>query len=602
MEQSQESSNLIRLDIPTKEGVHGMVLDLSRKWIEYFLGIPQINQLYAAMPSGQGAEEFCKRSLSSMNVTVHADPSKLAKIPKTGPVIVVANHPFGGIEGLGLASLLLSIRPDTKFIVNYMLAKIPELKPLFFTVDPFENLKSVHQNAAALRRSTKWVKDGGLLAIFPSGEVSHWHLRGREVKDPEWKNAAASIARHTGASVVPIFIEGQNSLLFQVSGMAHPRLRTALLGQELLKSRSRKIRFVVGNPIASEQIRNFQTNDELTAYLRLRTYLLAQRKDHVRPSFEILKSKPKEIIAPEQPEAMSQEISNLPPSRILLEHKDFLVCWAQMKEIPRTMNEIARLREIAFRLEGEGTGAAKDLDRFDQHYLHLFVWHKSAKEVVGAYRFSLADNILKTQGKSGLYTATLFDFTPKFLKNLDNAIEMGRSFVAPKYQKSMNALPLLWQGVFRFISRNPRYHILFGPVSISNRYRRDSKQLMVDFLKRRCYRQDLASEVRPKSGFRPKKISGCDRIETALGTLSIEEISTIVEELEKPQKGVPTLLKHYVRLGGQMVGFNLDAKFSHALDGLIVLDLLKGDRRILGRYFGEDRFSEYLQTHGILFD
>ena len=143
---------------------------------------------------------------------------------------------------------------------------------------------------------------------------------------------------------------------------------------------------------------------------------------------------------------------------------------------------MGRLREIAFRAEGEGTGKSRDIDRYDAHYLHLFAWDARAELVVGAYRLGLTDQILARDGKAGLYTQSLFDLGDVLLEALDPAIELGRSFVRVEYQRDFAPLLLLWQGIGRLVGRLLRYPVLFGAVSISRQYESASRELIVRYL------------------------------------------------------------------------------------------------------------------------
>src|SRR5690606_2380824 len=126
---------------------------------------------------------------------------------------------------------------------------------------------------------------------------------------------------------------------------------------------------------------------------------------------------------------------------------------AAAPEIPRTLDEIGDLREATFKAVGEGSGKSRDLDEFDRHYLHLFSWNSKSREVIGAYRVGRTDEIFRTHGISGLYTSTLFRYGKDLLLEINPALELGRSFVRPEYQKSFNALLLLWKGIGRFIDR-----------------------------------------------------------------------------------------------------------------------------------------------------
>ncbi len=163
------------------------------------------------------------------------------------------------------------------------------------------------------------------------------------------------------------------------------------------------------------------------------------------------------------------------------------------------------MREVTFRQVHEGTGKAFDLDRFDAHYLHLFLWNHEKQEAVGAYRLGGTDQIMASLGSRGLYTTTLFDFEAHFLKEIYPALELGRSFIREEYQKNYTALLLLWKGIGQFVVRNPQYQILFGPVSISNAYNEFSQGLLATWLSMHTFLPELAQFIRPKNPFQVKK-------------------------------------------------------------------------------------------------
>ena len=258
---------------------------------------------------------------------------------------------------------------------------------------------------------------------------------------------------------------------------------------------------------------------------------------------------------------------------------------AAASEIPAVLAEIGRLREITFRAAGEGTGKSTDLDRFDAHYLHLFVWSEKNQEVAGAYRLATTDSAKR----HGLYTATLFHYGDEFLDCIGPALELGRSFVQPRYQRSFSPLLLLWKGIGKFVAQNPRYKALFGPVSISNRYQSISRQLMVSFLERTALLKDWARLVSVPSPFTAPRSSQLPQ-----AGFDIEDLSDVVSDIEPARSGVPILLRQYLKLGGKLLGFKVDANFSNALDGLILVDLTKTDPKLLERYLGKSESAAFL--------
>lgn len=298
------------------------------------------------------------------------------------------------------------------------------------------------------------------------------------------------------------------------------------------------------------------------------------------------------IATPTFPAFLAREIERLRPEHRLLESGGFTVYLAPAAEIPLTVHEIGRLREEAFRAVGEGTGQAIDVDRFDASYLHLFIWNREAHEVVGAYRIGLTDQLLASQGVEGLYTSTLFHYRPEVLSVLSPALELGRSFVRLEYQKSYSALLLLWKGIGEFLVRNPRYRRLIGAVSVSDLYDRRSQRLIVEVLRRHYRWLPWSSQVRAR---RPPRFAELEAIPVTVGA-DIEALDHAVLEIEQGRRGLPILLRQYLRLGGKFLGFNVDPSFGNTLDGLVVVDLLEADRRSLERYMtraGAERFFAF---------
>lgn len=389
--------------------------------------------------------------------------------------------------------------------------------------------------------------------------------------------------------------------------MVHPLLRTAMLPNELLNKGHKEIKVRVGDLISFTKLNSFECDADLTAYLRLRTYILehcgAQPKVLGIAAF-MQKAKRDTygtIMQPQNAEIMADEIRQLPPSQILHENGEHVVIQATADQIPHILLEIGRLREITFRAVGEGTGKAADIDRFDHIYIHLFIWNRDKKQVIGSYRIGKTDEIVKKRGVKGLYTNTLFRYQPAFFARLGPALEMGRSFIRLEYQKSFAPLLLLWKGIGRFVVDNPQYKILFGPVSITDEYHALSKQLMVGYLKKSRYRDDVAGFVKARKPLRPISLKGWD-IDAAASLLKddVEDLSGLISCVESDRKGVPILLKQYLKLGGLIAGFNVDPGFGNVLDGLILVDLTKTEGRMLERYLGKEGSAQFLAYHEVL--
>jgi putative hemolysin len=551
--------------------------------------------------------------LRHLGVRCNVAPSDLQQIPRRGAVIFISNHPFGILEGAVLAELLPGVRADTKFLANSQLNVFEEIRDLLLPVDPFEGQSATRANLLGVKRSIEHLRGGGALVIFPAGEVSHFQWTAG-VADPEWRQSVARIARLSAATVVPVYVAGKNSALFQAAGMVHARLRTVLLVRELLNKHGATVEVRVGSPIPAARLEEMSSDAERVKYLRWRTYLLAARQ----PSTTFFPSVPAVPLVPSPPacfpQPLASQIAALPAERLMLDSPEFAVYMAPAAEIPGILAEIGRLREITFRAVGEGTGKSSDIDEFDAHYLHLFLWDKQGQAIAGAYRLAPCDAALERRGVAGLYTATLFRFGDAFLNRLKtSAVELGRSFIRVEYQKSFSPLLMMWKGIGRFIARNPRYTTLFGPVSISNRYREISRHLMVSFLQRRAMDHDMARWISTRHGYRPR-LSLRERAltKTASGSgaglmTGVEDLSDVIADLESrcgerhasgapspESRGVPVLLRQYLSLGGKLLGFNVDPHFSNALDGLILVNLTQTQPRLLERFLGKEEARKFL--------
>lgn len=567
------------------------------------LGFERLGRLYRDAASRKSDESFCEAILRQMNVDVQVSPESLEAIPKTGPVVVIANHPFGGIEGLVLVQLLSEVRKDVKVLVNFILNHIPEIRDFFLCVDPFGNKDSVSKNVAPLRETLGWLKKGGVLAVFPAGTVSHIHVRQRQITDPVWSKSIAGIIRRTDACVIPIYFHGRNSILFQILGLLHPKLRTLMLGRELINKCNRGIALEIGSPISNKRLKEFSSDENMMAYLRLRTFILRYRAN--APWVVAGKKKrkqwapvPKEPIAPPvEPELICSEIDSLPADQLLAETENISVFYASASQIPNALREIGRLREVTFREVNEGTGLSIDLDKYDQYYLHLFSWNKNEKCITGAYRLGQADKILKEHGISGLYTHSLFRYSPELLHQLGPSLEVGRSFVRAEEQKNFFSLFMLWKGIGHYVAKNPQYRNLFGPVSISEEYDVVSRQLIMSYLREHNFLPELAKHLRPRKSPRTKAIHGVEQKTLSTVVSDLNDVSQIISEIESQEKAVPVLLKQYLKMGGKLLGFNVDPHFGNVLDGLILVDLAETKPRVLKRYVG-DGTKSFLAYHG----
>jgi len=297
------------------------------------------------------------------------------------------------------------------------------------------------------------------------------------------------------------------------------------------------------------------------------------------------------------PHLLAEEVERLPENRCLAQNGDLAVYLGMASEMPRLLREVGRLREVTFRKAGEGTGKSLDLDRFDNYYWHLLLWNKTRRELVGAYRAGNTSEILAERGISGLYTSTLFRYDERIFQKLGPALELGRSFVRPEYQRQYAPLLLLWKGIAGLIAMRPEIPVLFGAVSISNEYSKASREIIYRFFQARMQDDELAGLIEPRQPFRPAWLRHWDRRSMCHALRDLDELSQPITDVEADGKGLPILLRQYAKIGGKLLGFNVDRKFSNVLDGLVVVDLRQTDPAVLERYMGREAATRFRQLH-----
>ncbi len=576
-----------------------------------FAPVDRVRDLYRRVqrsPDGFHLENL----LAEMRIGLRVDPADQQRIPATGPVVVVANHPYGMLDGALLTVLLARVRPDVKVLTNLLLSDVPELQQHCIFIDLFQTDRSIESNRHALRQSLAWLRQGGMLAIFPAGEVSQWQMPAAEIADPAWNDTAVRLIRNTGASALPVYFSGHNGVGFQILGMIHPKLRTAFLLQEFLKQEGKTVEVRVGSVINHDAITAIEDDRQATEYLRWRTYLLARRgkPESSWPAVmrsavlrtAVMRSKiahkiQEPLAAAVHPDILQQEIEQLPANRCLAQNGDLAVYLGTAREMPHMLHEVGRLRELTFRQAGEGTNKALDLDRFDDYYWHLLLWHRKKRELAGAYRAGNTAEILPERGIAGLYTSTLFRYDERLFQQLGPALELGRSFVRPEYQRQYAPLLLLWKGIAGLVAMRPHTPVLFGAVSISNDYNQASREMIYRFVEARLQDDELADLVEPRNPFRPALLPRWDCRGMSHALRDLEDLSQPITDVEADGKGLPILLRQYAKIGGKLLGFNVDRKFSNVLDGLIIVDLRQTDPAVLERYMGRAGATAFRRHH-----
>jgi putative hemolysin len=554
-------------------------------WLMELMKINQVNKLFAQAQPKQGPD-FVDAILAGCGIDIDFDERELKNLPAEGSFIAIANHPYGGIEGMVLLKILCMARPDAKLMANFILKKIPNLADYFIAVNPFENIEH-SSSISGLKITLEALKNGTPIGIFPAGEVSTYKMEQKQVTDRTWQPVVGKIIAKAKVPVIPIYFHGNNGLLFNLLSLIHPTLRTAKLPSELFNKHGHTIKLRIGKPINVEDIPEYTNPTKLLNFLRARTYALGTGLDEDRRIFSPrnlfkIKKDPEPIVPEISARILEAEVEPLRETYRVWIEKNYEVFIVPTSEIPNILKEIGRLREITFREVGEGSNKSIDLDGFDAYYHHLFIWDFEAKMIVGAYRIGFGDEIYYGIGKKGFYIAEMFRISDGFNAVLKKSLELGRSWIRKEYQQKPLPLFLLWKGILKFLIDNPRYRYLIGPVSISNSFSKFSKSLIVDYIHRNHFDNELAKCVKPRKKFKVD-FSKIDTDHLIAGDDSFKNLDNLISEVETRSMKVPVLLRQYISLNAKIIGFNIDPKFADCLDGFLVLDLEKVPSEMLDK-------------------
>ncbi|WP_421320113.1 lysophospholipid acyltransferase family protein [Aeromonas veronii] len=518
--------------------------------------------------------DFVEQALTQLDFDYRVSEAQLEHIPASGRVILVANHPIGSLDGLALLQLLGRIRPDVKIVANQLLAQLAPLRPLLLPVD---NMEGKTDRQAILAMNEHLAHEGALV-IFPAGEVSRLGLKG--VKDGPWQAGFIKLAQRTRTPLVPIHLGGRNSLWFYLASWLNKPASALLLVRQLFRQQGQTLPVTIGARIP---LGSFQDLPAKTAARLVRNHLYRIGRGKAgRLQTEA------SIALPEDRRQLKQAIESCEQLGTTPDGQGIYLYRRHELSHSVILRELGRLREIAFRAVGEGSGKRRDLDGFDNDYHHLILWDPARLDIIGAYRFAPVAELLASKGKDGLYSHTLFGFEDKLLPRLEQAIELGRSFIQPAYW-GKRGLDYLWFGIGAYLARYPRYRYLFGPVSLSGSLPPAAKDLLVSF-----YRQHFAPELALAPSRRPYP----ETQPLFEGVDYGADLKALKARLDNLGCAIPTLYKQYSELcepgGVQFMDFGIDPDFNHCIDGLVWVDVSRIKSHKRARYIGSHLAEPHL--------
>ncbi len=541
------------------------------------LRIDQLNIMYDKHCHLEGLA-FVDAILSALNITVDISDVDLKRLPKSGPFIVVSNHPLGGVDGLIMLKIMLTYHPESKVMANYLLEMIEPLKPYICAVNPFETNKNTKSSLSGIRAAFSHLDKGLPLGIFPAGEVSTLqHKMVWQIEDKPWDISAIKFIKKAKVPVVPMYFHARNSDLFYIVSAMNQYLRTAKLPSEVFNSAHKKITVRIGKAIPVSHQNNITDISIYSDNIRTKCYHLGHvfRRKKV---FDIKKLRVKRKVVPILPGtsglSIIREVEELRlTNKSVFENDMYELFFTKLDHAPAIKTELGRLREISFREVGEGTGLALDLDKYDKYYHHLILFDKGNSQIVSAYRIGMGREIMAEHGMNGFYLSSLFYMSGPMRNFFNNAIEIGRAFVTKEYQQRPMPLFLLWKGICAVTKLHPEYKYIIGAASISSHYSPFSRSLLVQYLTKYHFDNELALYVAPKRAFNGIMKLKVAEILNDPSHQCVKAIDQLIEDVEPNGLKMPILIKKYLMQRARLLSFNVDADFNDAIDGLMYIEI-----------------------------
>lgn len=499
--------------------------------------------------------DFVGAALDHLQVRYVADAGEVARIPASGRLLIVANHPSGATDALALLDAVGRVRRDVKIVANDLLAALEPLSGLLLPV----RILGGRPNAQSLQAIEAALAQGQCVIVFPAGEVARLGLRG--VTDGRWRRGFLRFARASAAPVLPVRIEARNSALFYGASALFKPAGTALLAREMFARRAHRVSLHIGTPLSLPGDGDPQ---QLLHEVRRELFSLGRRRREIDAAAA---ARPQPLIEPLDAQAVRAGVDAMALLGRTFDGKQIRV--GRLAAGSPLLREIGRLRELTFRAVGEGTGQRVDVDLYDSWYEHIVLWDAEAMKIAGAYRIARGAAVLAERGLAGLYTASLFRYADDAVMRIAQGMELGRSFVVPDYWGS-RSIDYLWQGIGAYLARHPNVRYLFGPVSISAALPLEAREQIVAYYQRYFGSGQTCAVSKQPFVYRaaPPSFDAVDA-PTAFRVLKAN--------LDALGATLPMLYKQYTDLcepgGARFLAFGVDPAFSDAVDGLIEVDL-----------------------------
>lgn len=575
------------LNLPEGETKNDWLIGIA----EQVVGISKINKMMRDIgPPWPEAGELIDILFDRLNINwTIKNPEILENLSDT-PKIFVANHPYGLPDAFALFKLLTKYRPEVRLFANKLLAATQLEEPRLLFVDPFAANDSRGQNRKSIATALKHLRSGGDLALFPGRICSHLKTSDWTISDSEWTDQVRRFVEVSGGEMVPLHISGRNSMMFNLSGLIHPRIRTYMLLREFLRG-GHDFEFTIGNPVPASQLSKISSTVSIGTFARSMVYSLKTGSKGVpnipqliEPSARTELEKTTILEAPKKADIKA----TLAQQEVLFEQGDYIIYKAERNASAALMEIICDVRFQAYKSETNVNSPSELEDSFDQHYSHLLLWDKNAERMVGVYRYTMPDPANTAITSDTLVTNSIFDLTQDFRNLLPKSMELGRAAILPEYQKNYMPLMLLWRAILELVKEDKNIKYLFGPVTMGQNFTPVSRELVRRYIMENYGEVSMEGFVIPKRQLNfeiPREVN-LDILSSACNSFS--KLGNLINGFEGGKRNLPVLFRHYAQVGCKYAGFGEWKELDNATAGLTILDIKEINPNLLVRYFGNE--------------
>lgn len=551
------------------------VLDRCLSWSNY-------NRFADQLPLDLNGQQFLRACTQEFDLQLIDEDNLLDQLPRTGPLIIISNHPTGFMETVAQPDLIMQVRPDLKILANEMLADVHWLQSHIIPLNVFKTtgIKQVMHTA------TQWLNEQGALLIYPSGEVADYQKQHGRILDGEWSRLPLLLAEKTGAKIVHLHIAAKTTRWFRLVTQVCRSVRTLWMMKELYRQGGKSVSCYSSSVMALSALPDLPKAQQiellhaLNDCLPLSKYYQAAEKTKLKEADGELKMLAQQVdIA-----TVRAELEQLPESTHIYTHQAIVVYVAKGKEIPNTLQYIQVERERVFRQVGQGTGQPADADCFDEEAWHVVVWNTSKQDMIASTRCHLV-----SQHSPRSYLDDLYTIDHDRLLGFGEMLVVSRTFVLTSYQRSFSSLLCLWRGLSQVVLRHEGIRFVAGVVSVKRSWMSppllDCLTAYVNCVAQK--NQQMASLFQARYPYQPQGVVPAE-VERCLNlTTSVTQLEYVFKELIKQNFQLPVLFRQYESLGTLPLAVSVDDAFASCIDVLHVWDTHDLSSSKIRLFFGD---------------